>query len=321
MFERALRGALIPGEQIADFERWRFANVNGEPADAPRAIEPLDQLALDAARQLGFEEGVESGARRRWRRVRVRWTTMWRRKGVLQPSVSLRCSMRRKTGSRKPSNRSPAARWRLHARLRAACCGTRSPPNPNTLEPVCARGTGDAARRRQERARVRLSQTDFDMLEAPLSAEFSSRSVTGGRRCRSTAWRTCLIESAGAGGRWRRRVALGPCSGQPGPVAAVVDARDRPRWNGTRPCHRLTSTETTCRRRPPIPWGRFMEDALARTRFDAGLELRGTLTRLAGPGAGSDRRARVGRLPVSGAQRRTASGADEVVGFANDRPF
>ena len=68
-------------------------------------------------------------------------------------------------------------------------------------------------------------------------------------------------------------------------------------------------------------WGRFMDDALARTRFDAGLELRGTLTRLAGLVLeATGVRASVGSqcLVRSGGQPAVLA---EVVGFANDRAF
>ncbi len=68
-------------------------------------------------------------------------------------------------------------------------------------------------------------------------------------------------------------------------------------------------------------WGCFMDDALARARCDAGLELRGTLTRLAGLVLeATGVRASVGSqcLVRSGGQPAVLA---EVVGFANDRAY
>ncbi len=203
-----MRGALIPGEQIAGFQRWRFAAVDGEPVEPS---EPIDRQALDAARQLGFEEGVESGraqalaeaARHMDDYVAAQGHAAAQRFAALFDAAQARLAESEQQIAR--------------GTLEIACALARRvlrheiATNPNTLEPVVREALtmllGDG-----KSARVRLSQADFDMLEAPLSAEFSSRSVTVVADA-AVQPGDCLIESAGAvvdGGaasRWARAVA------------------------------------------------------------------------------------------------------------------
>lgn len=206
-----MRGALIPGEQIAGFQRWCFASVNGEPADSADPVEAIDRQALDAARQIGFEEGVESGRAQAFAEAARQMDDYVAAQG--------RAAAERFAALFDAAQARLAEGEQLIARgtLEIACALARRvlrheiATNPNTLEPVVREALamllGDG-----KSARVRLSQADFDMLDEPLSAEFSSRSVTVFADAAIQPG-DCLIESAGAvvdGGvasRWTRAVA------------------------------------------------------------------------------------------------------------------
>ncbi len=209
--DRPLRRALIPGEQIAGFQRWRFAAVDGEPDEPHEPADTIDQPALEAARQLGFEEGIETGraqalaeaAQQLDDYIAGQGRAAAERFAALFDAAEARLLEAEQTMAR--------------GTLEIACALARRvlrheiATNPNTLEPVVREALsmllGDG-----KSARVRLSHADFDMLDEPLRAEFSSRSVTVVADVAIQPG-DCLIESAGAvvdGGaasRWTRAVA------------------------------------------------------------------------------------------------------------------
>lgn len=202
------RDALVPGEQIGGFIRWQFGSVVAEEAKPTDGIDPE---AVREAQRLGFDEGLAAGRAEALAEAQTRMDDYLAGQGraLAERFAALFSAAQRRFAD--------AEQIMARGTLEIACALARQvlrhelATNPNTLEPVVREALGMLLADGKS-ARVRLSQTDFDMLGDPLRAEFEGQSVVVVADAAIEPG-DCLVESAGAvidGGiarRWARAVA------------------------------------------------------------------------------------------------------------------
>jgi flagellar assembly protein FliH len=201
-------GRLIANERIAACARWQFASMGPDGAGEGGIADPQ---ALREAHAQGHAEGYAAGRAQALAEAQAQMQHYHATQG--------REAAQRVAALLAAAEAGLAAAQQDIARgtLEIACALARQvlrhelATNPNTLEPVLREALAlllvDG-----KSACVRLSHVDYDMLEAPLAAEFAGQAVTVMADA-AVAPGDCLIESAGAvvdGGiatRWSRAVA------------------------------------------------------------------------------------------------------------------
>ena len=204
------RAALIPSEQIEDCDRWQFASVGKPPAERRKVVDPLALLKLQQTHEDGRAEGHAAGRTEALAEAQARFD---HHVATTESDTAQRfATLLAAAEGRLAEIEGDIARGTLEI----ACALARQvlrhelATNPNALEPVVREALGMLLADGKS-ACVRLSQTDFDMLDAPLRAEFVGQAVAVVADA-TVQPGDCLIESAGAvidGGvanRWQRAV-------------------------------------------------------------------------------------------------------------------
>ena len=205
------RAALIPSEQIEGCDRWQFATVGEPPVERRKAVDPQALLKVEQAHEAGRAEGHAAGRAEALAQAQARFD---HHVATTQSEAAQKFA---RLFAQAEARLAEVEQDIARGTLEIACALARQvlrhelATNPNALEPVVREALGMLLADGKS-ACVRLSQTDFDMLDAPLRAEFAGQAVAVMADA-AVQPGNCLIESAGAvvdGGvanRWQRAVA------------------------------------------------------------------------------------------------------------------